>query len=288
VRPHIYSSDLLLNKDGSVFHLNLLPEHIGNTIITVGDPNRVYQISRHFDDIHFEMNRREFITHVGTFKGKKVSVISTGIGSDNIEIFLTELDALFNVDFKTGRVKQDKTQLKIVRIGTSSALQEDIAVGSHLVSEYGVGFDNTMQFYNLNQTVYERQIAREIQGSTMLAFTPYVVKGSELLMEKVGFDMRKGNSVSASGFYAPQAREVRLPIKYPKLIEQLNYYHDSTGDFWLTNFEMETAPYYALGRLLEHDVLSVNAILANRITREEVNAPGKVLDELIVKVLERI
>src|SRR5688572_10189488 len=159
----IPETDLILNEDGSVYHLNLLPKQISDTSIAVGDPNRVYRVSEFFDEIEFEMNKREFITQVGTYNGKRITVISTGIGTDNIEIFLNELDALVNIDLKTREPKSRKKKLKIIRIGTSGALQEDIPVGSHLVSEYAVGLDNLMNFYELKCDEFERTIAADLQ-----------------------------------------------------------------------------------------------------------------------------
>ena len=284
--PKISETDLLLNPDGSVYHLNLLPKHISDTIIAVGDPSRVYLVSQFFDDIDFEMNKREFITHVGKFNGKKITVISTGIGTDNVEIFFSELDALVNVDLKTREVKPRKKKLKVIRIGTSGALQEDIAVGSYLVSDYAVGLDNLMNFYDLPMNDEEAGLAHDIQKKTGLPFMPYVVRGSESLIERIGFDMPKGNTVTSPGFYAPQGRMLRAPVRYPNLLEDLNYYHK--GDFWLTNFEMETAGYYAMARLLGHEALSVNAILANRIKNKFAKDPNKVIESLIEKVLERV
>jgi uridine phosphorylase len=281
-------TDLILRKDGSVYHLNLLPKHIGDTIIAVGDPNRVYQVSKYFQEVEFEMNQREFITCVGTYNGKKVTVMSTGIGTDNIEIFLTELDALVNVDLKTREFKTKRKKLRIIRVGTSSAIQEDIPVGSLLVSQYAVGLDNLMNFYMLPQTDFETHIAEDIRRQTGIAFTPYVVNGSESLQKQIAFDMVGGNTVTTPGFYAPQGREIRIPIRYRKLVEELNYYHNKENNFWLTNFEMETSAYYALGRMLEHEVLSVNAILGNRIRNEFSPDPGKIIDNLIKKVLDRI
>lgn len=286
--PKISETDLILNPDGSVYHLNLLPKHISDTIITVGDPSRVYKVSQYFDDIDFEMNKREFITHVGRYKGKKVTVISTGIGTDNVEIFLTELDALVNIDLKTREPKSRKKKLKIVRVGTSGALQEDIPLGSHLASNYAVGLDNLMQFYDLPMDDFENKIAADIQSKANLPFKPYVVSCSETLKEQIGFDMISGNTVTTPGFYAPQGRIVRAQNKMPKLLDDLNYYHNKSNDFWLTNFEMETAGYYAMARLLGHEVLSVNAIIANRIKSKFSKDPDKVIDSLIKKVLERI
>ncbi|HEY3405035.1 MAG TPA: nucleoside phosphorylase [Ohtaekwangia sp.] len=284
----ISETDLILNPDGSVYHLNLLPKHLSDTIITVGDPSRVYMVSEHFDDIEIEVNKREFITHTGTYKGKRITVISTGIGTDNIEIFFTELDALVNVDLKTREPKSRRKKLKIIRVGTSGALQEDIPVGSHLVTDYAVGLDSLMNFYSLDMDEFEETIAIDIQKKVGLPFTPYVVKGSVSLKEQFGEGMVSGNTVTTPGFYAPQGREVRLPIKLPRLLEDLNYYHNKDSDFWLTNFEMETAGYYAMGRMLGHEALSVNAIIANRIKNKFSKDPQKVVDSLIKKVLDRI
>ena len=281
-------TDLILNKDGSVYHLNLLPKHISDTIIAVGDPTRVYKVSQYFDDIDFEMNKREFITHVGKYKGKKITVISTGIGTDNVEIFFTELDALANIDLKTREVKSRKKRLKVIRIGTSGGLQEDIPVGSHLLTDYAVGLDSLMNFYHLPMDLFEKGIAADIQNEVGLPFMPYVVRGSESLREQISDDMITGNTVTTPGFYAPQGRNIRAETRMPKLLEQLNYYHNKSGDFWLTNFEMETAAYYAMGRMLGHDVLSANAIIANRMKNKFSKDPEKVVDGLIRKVLDKI
>jgi uridine phosphorylase len=282
----ISETDLVLNPDGSVYHLNLLPKHISDTIITVGDPSRVYQVSEYFDEVEFEMNKREFITHVGRYKGKKITVISTGIGTDNVEIFFNELDALVNIDLKTREPKSRRKKLRIVRVGTSGGLQEDLAVGSHLISDYAVGLDNLMNFYDLPMDDFETGIAHDIQKKIGLPFMPYVVRGSSSLRDQIGKDMIIGNTVTCPGFYAPQGRELRLPIRFPKLLDDLNYYHK--GEFWLTNFEMETAGYYSMARLLGHEVISTNAIIANRVKNKFSKDPNKVIDSLIQKVLDRI
>ncbi len=282
----LQETELILNKDGSVYHLNLLPKHISDTIITVGDPNRVYSVSKYFDKIDFEMNKREFITHVGKYKGKKITVISTGIGPDNVEIFLTEVDALANIDLKTREQKSKKRKLSIIRIGTSGAIQEDIAVGSHLASDYAIGLDNLMEFYELPMSKFEHEIGRDIQEKIGLTLKPYVVRGSDSLREQVGAGMLLGNTVTCPGFYAPQGRSLRLPIRYPKLVQELTYYH--RDDFWMTNIEMETAAYYGMGRMLGHDVLSVNAILANRSRNKFSKSPEKVIDSLIRNVLDHL
>jgi uridine phosphorylase len=284
----ISETDLILNSDGSVYHLSLLPRHISDTILTVGDPSRVNFISQFFDSIEFEMNRREFITQVGIYKGKRITVISTGIGTDNVEIFFTEIDALVNLDLKTREPKTRKKKLKIIRIGTSGALQEDVPVGAHLLTDYAVGLDNLMNFYDLKQDEWEKSIGEDIRKKVKLPFTPYVVKGSELLRKQIGGGMIVGNTVTTPGFYAPQGRSMRIPIKYPKLLEDLNCYHNKTSDFWLTNFEMETAGYYALGLLLGHEVLSTNAIIANRIKNKFSKDSNSIVEALIKKVLDRV
>jgi uridine phosphorylase len=286
--PRIPESDLILNGDGSVYHLNLLPKHISDTIITVGDPSRVYRVSQYFDDVEFEMNKREFITHVGKYKGKRVTVISTGIGTDNIEIFFTELDALINVDLKTREPKARRKKLKVIRIGTSGSLQEDIPLDSHLVTDYAVGFDNLMSFYNHEMDSFEESLAKDIQKKTKISFTPYVVRGSSLLRKQYAADIAVGNTITSPGFYAPQGREIRLPLRYPKMLEDLSKYRIKANDFRLTNFEMETAGYYAMARLLGHEVLSVNAIVANRVKGKFSKDPNKVIDGLIKKILSRI
>jgi uridine phosphorylase len=213
-------------------------------------------------------------------------VISTGIGTDNIEIFFSELDALVNIDLRTREPKARKKRLKIIRIGTSGALQEEVAVGTHLVTDYAIGFDNLMTFYDLPMDDFETGVAHDLQKKTGLPFMPYVVRGAVALREQIGPDMLIGNTVTCPGFYAPQGRSLRVPIRFPRLVEDLNYYHK--GDFWLTNMEMETSGYYAMARLLGHDVLSVNAIIANRTKNKFSKNPNKVIESLIEKVLERI
>lgn len=284
----IGEADLVLNADGSVYHLCLLPRHVSDTIITVGDPSRVNMVGQHFDSIEYEVNRREFITQVGTYRGKRLTVISTGIGTDNVEIFFNELDALVNIDLKTREPKPRRRKLKVVRIGTSGALQADIPVGSHLVSDYAVGFDNLMSFYHFEQSEIENEIAGQIQQSTGLPFKPYLVRGSEMLRKMIGEGMVAGNTVTAPGFYAPQGRALRLPLRYPRLLDDLTAFHHRGEDFWLTNFEMETAGYYGLGRLLGHEVVSVNAIIGNRVTNQFSKDPNVIVEGLITKVLDRI
>lgn len=284
--PKISETDLITNPDGSIYHLNLKPEHLSDKIITVGDPSRVHRVSRHFDKVEFEMNKREFITHTGTYKGKRLTVISTGMGTDNVEILMTELDAVYNINLKTREPLPNPTKLKMVRIGTSASIQEDIPLGSHVISEYGIGMDPMVHFYQMEMTEKEQIIANKLQNEIGLPYMPYCVKSSESLAAQFADAMTMGNTVTCHGFYGPQGREIRIPIRYPKLVETLNYFHHE--DFWLTNLEMETAGYYALARLLGHEMISLNAIVANRINNKFSEDPNAVIDSLIEKVLERI
>ncbi|RNI29683.1 phosphorylase [Rufibacter immobilis] len=284
----IPESELILNPDGSIYHLNLLPEMISDTIITVGDQDRVARVSRHFDSIEVQVAKREFVTHTGYYKGKRISVVSTGIGTDNIDIVLNELDALVNIDFVSREAlePEDRISLKIVRIGTSGALQESVPLGSHLATEYAVGLDTLMQFYPLMETGYETEIAVNLQLALGLGFLPYCVKGSDLLREQIAYDMIPGNTFTCPGFYAPQGRLLRLQPKIEAVIEKLSAFRFE--DVRFTNFEMETAGIYSLGRLLGHEVLSLNAIVANRITHQFAQNADEVIDDLILKVLDRI
>jgi uridine phosphorylase len=282
----IAESELIINKDGSIYHLNLKPENIADTILVVGDPNRVHKVSQYFDNIEFEMNKREFITHTGTYKGKRLTVISSGMGTDNVEILITELDALVNIDLKTREPKKQFKRLNIVRIGTSGSLQAAIGIDSLVASSYGLGLDTLMYFYKLAQSDFEKNLSKKFQESLQLGFTPYCVEGSKILTEKLAFDMLKGVTITAPGFYAPQGREIRTSIRYPHLVDNLSFFNYE--DHWLTNFEMETAGYYALCRLLGHEMLSLNAIIANRITQEFSKNAEKTIDSLIKLVLERV
>lgn len=285
--PSNYSeTDLILNSDGSVYHLSLKPKDISDKIIVVGDPGRVHRVSSFFDTVDFEMNRREFITHTGTYNGKRITVMSSGMGTDNVEILIQEIDAIFNIDLKKREPKARKKKLQIIRIGTSGAIQEDLKVGSHLATEHAFGLDPLMHFYNFQGTGQETALAKKLQETIELPYTPYCFKGSSTLLDKFRDCTVIGNTVTCPGFYAPQGRELRIPIKFRDIIDKLQYFHEE--DVWLTNLEMETAGYYAFGRMLGHEMLSLNAILANRIKNTFSKDPNKVIDGLIKKVLERI
>lgn len=282
----IAPSELILNPDMSVYHLGLTPDQIADTIITVGDPDRVSKLTRHFDKIEHYVNKREFITHTGYYRGKRLSVLSTGMGTDNIEIVMMELDALVNVDLHQRLVKSEHKKLNIIRLGTSGSLQPDIPVGSHLVSDYAIGLDTLMFFYKLTNSDEESHFSDALHDTGELPFKPYVVRGSQVLLEKIGYDMIRGNTLTSPGFYAPQGRQVRAALRLPRLVEALSHFRYQ--DKRLTNFEMETAGYYAMGKILGHEVLSVNAILANRISNEFSPTPELVVESLIEKVLSRI
>lgn len=279
----IADSELILNADGSIYHLNLKPEHLASTILTVGDPDRVPMISRFFEEIELRVRKREFVTHTGWYRGKRLSVMSTGMGTDNIEIFMTELDALVNVDLGTRMPKKKHTTLHIIRLGTSGSMQRDIPEGSLLASHYAIGMDTLMTFYKTNYSHLEEEMGAAVQHQLSLPFSPYCVEGSSSLLEKFSKGILMGNTLTCPGFFGPQGREVRLAPRIPDMIEKLSSLR--IGNISLSNFEMETSGYYAMGRLLGHEVLSLNAIVANRITKKFTSDPNEVVDRLIKHVL---
>jgi len=286
---HQYSdADLILNPDGSVYHLNLLPEDIADTIITVGDQDRVADVSAFFDRLELQKGKREFITHTGYIGKKRISVISTGIGTDNIDIVLNELDALVNIDLKTRKEKPKKKSLEIVRVGTSGTLQDDIPVDSILVSEYALGMDSLMHYYARNYSDDEQQLQQAIDKhfADIKGITPYVCASDLSLLTNVGDGAMKGITVTAPGFYAPQGRTLRAKHGIPFLNERLQNF--KFGDRRITNFEMETAGIYALSKVLGHKALSVNAILANRKKGTFSAKPQKTIMNAIVFALKNI
>ena len=256
----IPESELLLHADGSVYHLRLTPEQLAPTVFTVGDPDRVATVSQHFDQIDFKGQNREFITHTGWKNGHPVTVISTGMGTDNIEILMTELDALVNVDLQTRQVKEKKTSLQIIRIGTSGSLQEDIPTGTLLASEIAIGMDTLMAYYP--ELSGPQDFGQAIQAELGLSFRPYQAAASTKLLGMLDASIQRGITLTCPGFYAPQGREVRLKPRFAQMIERLAGLQVQGRS--LTNFEMETAGYYALGELLGHHCISLNAILVNR------------------------
>ena len=263
-------SDLVLNSDGSLYHINLSPGDLAETIILVGDPGRVKLVSSFFDDIELEKHNREVHTITGSYKGKRMSVVSTGMGTDNIEIVINEIDALFNIDLETKKVKPHNTSLNLIRIGTSGGLKSDIPVKeSFLMSEYSIGLDGLAYFYKDESNIIDRNMTQyfiDYMNWDSDLPKPYAIKGSDYLLRTIGYDWRKGITLTAPGFYAPQGRELRLKLKDPTIIDRaqgFSYKNDS-----ITNFEMETSALYFLSSMLGHNAITVCAIIANRITKE--------------------
>nr|WP_297788731.1 nucleoside phosphorylase [uncultured Allomuricauda sp.] len=276
------SSELILNPDGSIYHLNLLPEDIATTIITVGDQNRVHEVSKYFDSIEVQKNKREFVTHTGTFKGKRITVVSTGIGTDNIDIVFNELDALTNIDFETRQVKTNKQQLNYIRVGTSGSLQSDIPIDSFLMSAAGIGFDNLLHFYDcghIKNQELELALTEHLDWSKH-NIHPYVVDfDSDLGGVFTSNRIRLGVTGTNSGFYGPQGRTLRLSPAIKDFNDKLAAF--SYGGTRITNLEMETAAMYGIAKLHGHRAVSLNAILANRATSEFSKQGHQTIDELI-------
>jgi uridine phosphorylase len=285
----IQNSELILNPDGSVYHLNLKPEHIAHDIIFVGDQNRVEKITQFFEKIEFSTQKREFKTQTGFFKGKRMTVMSTGIGPDNIDIVMNELDALVNIDLETREPKENLTSLNIIRIGTSGSLQADILCDSFVMSQYAVGLDNMLRSY-LIDTISEKEMEDAFIKQTnwdLRKGKPYVISCSEDLEKRIeSSQMHKGFTGTAGGFYGPQGRVLRLEIQDPELNTKMDNFN--FNDIRMTNLEMETAAIYGLGKLLGHNCLSLNAIIANRATGTFSADPYKAVDELISYTLNKL
>ena len=252
----------------------------------VGDPGRVARISAYFDKIEFQVSSRELVTHTGTIGGKRVSVVSSGMGTDNVELVMTELDALVNIDFDSRQVKEDLVSLEIIRIGTSGCMQEDIALDAHLVSEAAMGLDALMNFYQWTNPEFGERIVERVQRILDLSFKPYFAEADQNLVEKYGKGMERGITITAPGFYAPQGREIRLKTKTPDVLDNLATMELAEGRF--TNFEMETAGYYAMAKLLGHRMVSLNALIANRVRQEFSGSPELAIDALVRIVLDRL
>ncbi|CAH8285744.1 uridine phosphorylase [Mariniflexile fucanivorans] len=285
----IKESELILNPDGSVYHLNLKPEHVAKTIIFVGDQDRVEKVSKHFDTIEFETQKREFKTHTGTYKGKRLTVISTGIGPDNIDIVLNELDALFNIDLKTRQVKTELTSLEIIRIGTSGSLQADIPVDSFVLSTYGLDLNGMLHFYQIESICHP-----DIEAAFMKHTNwhpdkakPIVIKNSGLLQKKLESEVTfKGLTATAGGFYGPQGRVLRLALQDKTLNHKMD--HFNFNGLNIANFEMETSAIYGLAKLLGHHAVSLNAVIANRANGTFSKNPSQVVANLITYTLNKL
>lgn len=284
-------SEFVLNSDGSIYHLNLLPEDLADTVITVGDPDRVQEVSRYFDAIELKKGKREFITHTGRIGNKRVTVLSTGIGTDNIDIVLNELDALVNIDLQKREVKSTLKSLNIIRIGTTGSLQKDIATDSILVSSYGLGLDALMNYYegveevgNIRGVEKVESVKNEIAG--LLGSLPfYLYPASNELLAQFA-DQQQGITVTAPGFYGPQGRKLRAAPSRLDLFPALTDF--TYKNLRITNLEMETAGIYALSAILGHKALSVNAVMGNRITKDFSKNPQKTILKTIELVLGRL
>ena len=285
----IPESELILNADNSVYHLNLHPYEVADTIINVGDPDRVGMVSKFFSSIEVRKQKREFITHTGAYKGKRITVISTGIGTDNIDIVYNELDALFNIDLTHRRIKEKLASINLIRIGTSGSLQEEIPVDGFVFSQFGLGLDGLLNFYKMQNTDEESAIINEFRkhyiGQGVLAQS-YLARSSQKLEAALSEGMHKGITASCSGFYAPQGRVLRYELAYPALIDRLTNF--SFKGYKVTNFEMETGAMYGLAKILGHHCCSINAIVANRITKEHTHKGDEIMNQLIETVLDRI
>jgi len=286
----IKESELILNPDGSIYHLNLRPEQVADTIILVGDPNRVPRVSAYFDTIEFSTQKREFCTHTGTYKGKRLTALSTGIGPDNIDIVINELDALFNIDLHTRKPKEQLTSLNIVRFGTSGSLQADIPVDSFVLSSHGLGMDNMLHAYkeapNVREIAMEEAFMAHTQWNTDKG-RPYIVGCGETLKQRLLTDkVFEGITGTAPGFYGPQGRMLRLPVQDPTLNDKLHSFNYK--GYRMTNLEMETSAIYGLSKLLGHQAVSLNAIIANRAAGTFTKDTKKVVENLIVYGLEQL
>jgi uridine phosphorylase len=285
----IAESELIINNRGAIYHLDARPEEIGNIIITVGDPDRVKEVSKHFDKVEFKMQHREFITHTGYLGNKRLSVVSTGIGPDNIDIALNEIDALVNIDFESRTIKQNLTSLNILRFGTSGSLQAEIPVDSFVAGTHGLGLDNMMNFYKTETTEEETQIIEAFKAHTNLTsgnVAPYIYKGSDRLLNLFQQDYHKGITVTCPGFYGPQGRVLRMGLAYPELVNSLSSF--KSGENRISNFEMESSAIYGLGKSLGHHCVSLNAIVANRIVKEFSKDGALAVENLIKKSLNVI
>lgn len=286
----IPSSELIINDDGSAFHIHVKPEQLTDRIILVGDPGRVDMVASYFDSRTFEVSSREFHTIGGTYKGKPIMCISHGIGPDNIDIVINELDSLANIDYKTREIKPEHRTLTMVRIGTSGGLQPELIPGTPIIAKRSIGFDGVLNYYagrnEVSDLEFERVFCEHVRWNALWA-KPYVVKSDEELVEQIGGDdMVKGCTISAVGFYGPQGRELRLPLANPdlnSLIETFNH-----NGVKITNYEMESAPLEGLARLMGHRAMTVCNVIANRMVKEvDVDYKGA-MNNLVAKVLDRI
>lgn len=278
----IAESELILDTRGGIYHLGIRPEEMAETILLVGDPDRVKKVSRHFDSIEFKWQHREFITHTGYLNKKRISVISTGIGPDNIDIAMNEIDALANIDFISRTINPALSSLKLIRLGTSGGLQKNIAVDSFVAGTHGLGFDNVMHFYTKQNTAAELEIIEAFKTHTGLTtgnVLPYIYEGSKNLLQTFSNGYTQGITIACPGFFGPQGRILRLPLAYPGLVDKLSdFKHEQ---HYVANFEMESSAIYGLGKLMGHQCISLNVIVANRVTKEFSKDSALAVDNLI-------
>ena len=284
----IAESELIINKRGAIYHLDVRPEELAATVITVGDPARVPLVSRYFDRIETQQQHREFITHTGFIGSKRISVVSTGIGPDNIDIVMNELDALANIDFATRTEKPQLTSLQIFRLGTSGSLQKDIPVDGFVAGTHGLGIDNLLHFYRHENNDEECQLLSHFITHTGFGTSsqPYISSASAALLKHFAQPYHHGITVTCPGFYGPQGRVLRLGLQYPGLVDKLTSFR--FGNYFISNFEMETSAIYGLGKLLHHQCLSINVIIANRVSQTFTKDGAACVDNLIKHSLEII
>ncbi len=285
----IPESELILNSDKSVYHLNLHPHEISDTIINVGDPDRVGMVSSFFEKIEVKKQKREFVTHTGYYKGKRITVLSTGIGTDNIDIVYNELDTLANIDLEKREIKKDLKSLNLIRIGTSGSLQAEIPVDGFVFSQYGLGLDGLLNYYRLENDGEEKKIIESFRShysNEGILSLPYLARCSSKLENALSEGMFKGITASCCGFYAPQGRVLRYELARKDFIERLHSF--KFENHRITNFEMETGAMYGLARIFGHHCCSINAIVANRITNEHTHKGDDTMNKLIRLVLDRL
>lgn len=283
-------SELIINEDGSIFHLHVKPEDLADKVVLVGDPGRVVLVASHFEKVESETSSREFRTVTGIYKGKRITVVSTGIGCDNIDIVVNELDALANIDFKTREEKDNLRSLTLVRIGTCGGLQPNTPVGTYIASQKSIGFDGLLNFYARRNEVcdldFEREFKRQVKWDNQLG-NPYVVSSNTELIENIAKeDMVRGVTIACGGFFGPQGRELRLPLQDPKLNEKIESFEYK--GLRVTNFEMESSALAGLSLLMGHKALTCCMVIANRLAKEANSAYKNTIDGLIEKVLDRI
>jgi len=282
----IGASELIINDRGAIYHLNVRPEEIADTIITVGDPERVASVSKYFDRVEHKLAHREFITHTGYIGQKRISVLSTGIGPDNIDIALNEIDALANINFDTRAIHDQKKSVSIIRMGTCGSLQGEVGVNELVAGTHGLGIDNVLHFYERENTEEEKAILAAFDEHTKISahkIQPYIATASASLIKHFTEGYSHGITVTCPGFYGPQGRILRLPLKMPNLVDQMTSF--KYGQHRIANFEMETSAIYGLCNLLGHQCLSINVIIANRVKKEYSKDMGKAVDHMIQKSL---